>query len=42
MITEPFWKISEKIVETEKNWDSKLNPRNAKAFSLVTLLENDN
>ena len=32
MITEPFWKISEKLLKRKKRWDSKLNPRNATFF----------
>ena len=35
------FKRSQKFVEAEKRWDSKLNPRNANFF-WVTSLKNDN
>ena len=41
MITEPFWKISKKLLKRKKRWDTKLNSRNSNFFSLVTSLEND-
>ena len=32
MITEPFWKISKKLLKLKKRWDLKLNSSNAKLF----------
>ena len=32
MITEPFWKISKKLLKRKERWDSKLNPRNVRFF----------
>ena len=40
-ITEPFWKDSKNILKRKKRWYSKLNPRNAKFFPLVTSLKNN-
>ena len=41
MITEPFRKISKKLLKRKERWDSKLNPRNMKLTSLVNSLKND-
>ena len=32
MITEPFWKISKKLLKRKEHWDSKINPRSAIFF----------
>ena len=40
MTTEPFRKISKKLLKKKKRWHSKVNTRNANFFSLVTSLKN--
>ena len=40
-ITEPFWKISKKLLKRKERWDLKVNTRNVKFFPLVTSLKND-
>ena len=41
MITEPFRKISKKIVEAERTLGLKIKPTKCDIFSLVTSLKND-